>query len=148
MLLWLYFWILKRAFETLNRKKLITKLENYGVTQNALSFFKNYLENRSQVTKFNNATSSNVSSEYGVPQGSTLGPLLFLLYINDIAKVVRACSIHLFADDTLLYFHSKDLDSLIHTVNLELDNVHEWFNQNLLKLNVQKTKFMLIGGDK
>ena len=100
------------------------------------------------VTKLNGEVSSEISVSNGVPPGSTLGPLLFLLYINDINTTVRACTIHLFADDTLLYFYSKDLKHLISTINRDLKILHDYFNINILKLNTKKTKFMLIANAK
>lgn len=139
---------LKRAFETIDRGRLIQKLEGYGIKGVALSWLIDYLRNRKQVTKVNGETSSEITNENGVPQGSTLGPLLFLIYINDIISAVKICQLHLFADDALLYFCSKDLRSLVDIINTELNNIVEWCNSNILKLNASKTKFMLIGNNR
>ena len=139
---------LQRAFETLDRNILIQKLKNYGIEDNALIWFTDYLDNRKQVTRIDRNLSEEKINNYGVPQGSTLGPLLFLLYINDITTTLQHCSVHLFADDTLIYFYSQNLINLIEVINLELQQMHLWFNNNLLRLNVNKTKFMLIGNSK
>lgn len=138
---------LQRAFETIDRDTLIQKLKQIGIINRALDWLIDYLNNRKQVTKIDTHISSELSNTSGVPQGSTLGPLLFLVYINDVVKEINNCSIHLFADDTLLYFSSKDLNHLTETINLELIQLHKWFNGMSLKLNTQKTKFMLIGNN-
>lgn len=138
---------LKRAFETIEREKLIKKLKGYGITGIPLSWLVDYLQNRKQITKINGEVSDEILNKNGVPQGSTLGPLLFLIYINDIVKSIEKCQIHLFADDTLLYFSSKDLTTLVDTINNELRNIVRWCNGNLLKLNASKSKFMLISNN-
>ena len=139
---------LRRAFETLNRQKLIQKLRAYGIVNKALDWLVDYLDNRRQVTRINDELSTEIVNQNGDPQGSTLGPLPFLLYINDINKVVNHGSIQLFAEETLIYFHSKDLKHLMQTMNIELDKVSNWFNGNSLKLNIKKNKFMLLGNSR
>jgi len=94
---------LKRAFEIVDRKILIKKLQRYGLKAAILEWFKSYLQIRSQRIKFNGILSKPIDVNMGVPQGLVLGPLLFLLYINDITEINNDCSIRLFADDVLIY---------------------------------------------
>ena len=85
---------------------------------------------------------------YGVPQGSLVGPLLFILYINDLPNIIQIANISLYADDTVLYFSSHDPKIIESTLNAELSNVAKWFQANKLTLNTKKTKFMLFGTPK
>src|SRR5436190_13702128 len=95
---------LKRAFETVDRDRLVGKLYQYGIRGVALEWLRSYLSNRKQQVKFQNKYSKPIATKYGVPQGSVLGPLLFIVYINDIVKAcTNECNIKMFADDTLLY---------------------------------------------
>jgi hypothetical protein len=93
----------KRAFETIDRELLLRKVEQYGIICAELSWFRSYLSNRSQKIKFYKKISDAINVQLGVAQGSVLGPLLFLLYINDIKNVLRYSKLNLFADDILLY---------------------------------------------
>jgi len=95
---------LKRAFETVDRTRLLEKLDQYGMRGKMLKWFKTYLSNRTQQIRVNNQCSKCIKTEYGVPQGSVLGPLLFTLYINDIVEFCpEECNIRMFADDTLVF---------------------------------------------
>jgi hypothetical protein len=134
---------LSKAFDTINHEILISKLESYGVRGLALSWFMSYLSNRTQFTLINNNKSTVRSIECGVPQGSILGPLLFLIYINDINNAIKLGDPILFADDTNIIYSNKDLSELINNTNKELLNVSKWFTANKLSVNVKKTKFML-----
>lgn len=138
---------LQRAFETVDRNILIYKLRKVGIDGTVLEWFVDYLDGRRQVTKINNMLSLEVANHNGVPQGSVLGPLLFLLYFNDVFLMVKRCSIHLFADDTLIYYACDDPNDLVNVINQELQNVLTYTHQNLLKINSKKSKFMLIGSN-
>lgn len=134
----------QRAFETINRKLLLQKLSKYGFEKNVFKWFSEYLETRTQQTKYNESISTVIRNEHGVPQGTVLGPDLFVLYINDIVKVVKGCELQLFADDTILYFESNNINVLIETINDDLKRLSEWLYNNSLRVNVKKTKFMVI----
>lgn len=136
---------LQRAFETIDRNRLIEKLQNYGVKEIALSWFSDYLSDRSHVTRVNGFISQEISSDMGVPQGSVLGPLLFILYINDVDKILRNSFVSLFADDTLVSVSGKNFHQLFNTINSELSILHNWLCVNRLKLNSSKTKYMVFG---
>lgn len=139
---------LKRAFETIDRQILLEKLQRYGVRGTALQWFASYLADRTQVTKINEVVSDEVEVTRGVPQGSILGPFLFALYINDIVNILRHCSCHLFADDTVLYIEGEDVDEVIKLLNEDLLLVSKWLEANKLKLNVSKTVGMCLGSTK
>ena len=133
----------RKAFDTVEHSILLDKLYHYGIRGNALQWFNSYLTNRYQYVKYNNTPSDMKKITCGVPQGSILGPLLFLLYINDIASVSNILSSILFADDTTLFCSSKNLQELTAIVNNELGNIMQWLNANKLSLNIDKTNFML-----
>lgn len=136
----------KRAFETIDRQRLIKKLEMYGVGGSALEWFKCYLSKRTQQVKYGNAISDKIDVNHGVPQGSILGPLLFILYINDIVDIANKheCKCKLFADDKMLYYSTKDEKEIVNALNKTLEGLGVWLNVNSLKPNVKKTVFMLI----
>ena len=109
-----------KAFDTVNHHKLFKKLEFYGIRGSALDLFKSYLSNRSQFVEYNNVQSTKQDITCGVPQGSILGPLLFLLYINDLALVSSKLFSLLFADDSNMFLTGKDPNELIKTMNTEI----------------------------
>lgn len=135
----------KRAFETVDHRILLSKLKRIGFADTALTWIESYLSDRVQRTDFCGQTSDFKKNPFGVPQGSILGPLLFILYINDINTSVRHCKVNLFADDTLLNISSSNLTDAVQKINQDLESLSLWLRQNKLKLNVQKTKYMLIG---
>ncbi len=98
---------LKRAFETIDRQKLIQKLKKFGINNCALKWFESYLDGRKQVTKVNGQISRPRDNRIGIPQGSIIGAILFIIYINDMPEVLSEVAINLFADDTLLYITGK-----------------------------------------
>ena len=133
---------LSKAFDTLNHDILLSKLHHYGVRGIALEWFKSYLSDRSQFTVFNSQNSCISNLTCGVPQGSILGPLLFIIYINDIVFSSNYFKFIIFADDTNLLASDRNICDLTNTVNSELLKVSTWLNVNKLSLNVDKTVCM------
>ena len=136
---------LSKAFDTLNHSTLLSKLEHYGIRGISLLWFKDYLTNRKQCVSFNGAVSRMKPITCGVPQGSILGPLLFILYVNDIVNCSNLLYFILFADDTNIFFSHKCYKDLMLIVNTELVKLSEWFRANRLSLNIAKTNYILFG---
>jgi hypothetical protein len=134
---------LKKAFDTVDHNILLRKLEKYGIRGIPLKWLENYLAQRTQCVRILNRDSSFQYITCGVPQGSVLGPLLFLLYINDIDKVGNNLFSVLFADDTNLFMSCKNINVLYSSMNIVLDKVLVWLNSNKLSLNILKTHYML-----
>ena len=132
-----------RAFDTVNHTVLLKKLYYYGIRGNALEWFESYLSGRQQYVTYNGYTSSTKYITCGVPQGSILGPLLFLIYINDLQKVCNLSTPILFADDKNLYYKSHDQSILEKQINDELRQVSLWLKVNKLSLNVSKTPYII-----
>ena len=131
---------LSKPFDTLNHDILISKLKHYGVFGVELNFFSNYLSDRVQYVEFLDSVSETQHISMGVPQGSILGPLLFLIYINDLPYASDMFSILMYADDTTLFCKFDNVCSE-NKINSELDNIFNWLCSNKLSLNVNKTKF-------
>ena len=138
---------LKKAFDTTDHNILLTKLNNFGFRGEAFYWFKSYLSNRTQYVSINGIDSNIQTINCGVPQGSVLGPILFLLYINDMPRSTNLFT-SLFADDTGLFLSSPDLNNLISKANKELEKVATWFNSNKLTLNISKTKYLIFKSKK
>ena len=134
---------LKKAFDTCDFDIILSKLSNLGIRGVAKIWFQNYLHNRKQYTFINGVKSSLSNILTGVPQGSVLGPLLFLILINDLPNASNLLLTLLFADDTTLQLNSSDVQNLFNTANSELNKVAEWFSANKLTLNLSKTKYIL-----
>ena len=133
----------RKAFDTVEHSILLDKLYHYGIRGHALKWFSSYLTKRYQFVNYNNTSSDVKQITCGDPQGSILGPLLFLLYINDIASVSRVLFSVLFADDTTLFCRSKNLHELSTVINNELGNIIRWLNANRLSLDIDKTNFVI-----
>ena len=134
---------LSKAFDTVNHSILLSKLDLYGIPGNANQWFRSYLSNRKQKVFVNGVESNFLLVNSGVPQGSILGPFLFLVYINDFEKATNYFSLRLFADDTSLTATGKDLDVLLQRINSELPAIYEWLCSNRLTLNLSKTKYLV-----
>ena len=132
-----------KAFDTVNHNILLQKLEYYGVRGVCLDWFKSYLENRKQCVEVGQEKSDYLKIKCGVPQGSVLGPLLFLLYINDISLSSKILQFHLFADDTSIFYSHKDIKILERNINIELKSVSNWLIANKLSLNVKKSNLLI-----
>jgi len=133
---------LSKAFDTLNHSILLQKLNLIGIRGIPLKWFTSYLNNRTQFTEYLSHKSVFRNVKCGVPQGSILGPLLFLLYMNDLISVCKVCQAILFADDTTLLYNDTNYDALINKANSELSDISTWFAINKLSLNVEKTQFI------
>ena len=134
---------LKKAFDTVNHPILLKEMEHYGIRGVALNWFTSYLSNRRQYVSVNGHTSEDLNISCGVPQGSVLGPLLFLIHINDLPNVSKHLRFYLFADDTNIYFEAKDLGTLQKIMNRELRHVKKWLEASKLALNIEKTNFVV-----
>ena len=134
---------LQKAFDTVDHDILISKLEHYGARGIAKNWFSSYLQNRKQCVKLNGFESSLSDISYGVPQGSVLGPLLFLMYINDLSVSVKNSMVHHFADDTNLLCINKSLKLLCKKINYDLRGITHWLNANRISLNISKTEFVV-----
>ena len=135
---------LSKAFDTLNHNILLRKLNYYGVTGTSLTLFESYLKNRKQYVELEGTNSDLLEIKTGVPQGSILGPLLFIIYVNDISNASNLFKFILYADDTTLTTTlNLDIDNFDELINRELYKISDWLKVNELSLNVDKSKFMI-----
>ena len=134
---------LQKAFDTVDHSILISKLSNYGVRGKALIWFHSYLTDRKQFVYVNNIYSKTEFITDGVPQGSILGPLLFIIFINDLHLAIPYSKVHHFADDTNLLLSNKSLKKLTLNINHDLTCLCEWLRSNKLALNVSKTEVII-----
>ena len=130
---------LSKAFDTLNHKILLEKLDHYGIRGTANKWFESYLKDRTQYVELNGKRSCSLPIETGVPQGSILGPLLFLIYINDLPSASNLKCVS-FADDSNLLIQGNDLKAMTLQLTKELEGINDFFKANQLKLNASKTK--------
>lgn len=134
---------LQKAFDTVSHSILLGKLDHYGIRGKSPDWFKSYLNDRKQFVSINGHSSSLCNIKHGVNQGSVLGVLLFLLYINDLPNISKLLNFFLFADDTNIYFESDNATDLSKTINKELRKVKSWIDCNKLVINIDKTNYVL-----
>ncbi len=130
---------IKKAFDTVDHNLLIKKLYNSGVKGKLLNWFIDYLSNRFQSVRVGNTISDYMKVKSGVPQGSTLGPILFLVYINDIFKLDLIGKTYSFADDTALLFSAVNEEILFRNINHDLKILSSWFTENKICPNSEKS---------
>ena len=134
-----------KAFDTVNHSILLKKAEKYGIAGQVLAWLRNYLNDRSQCTLANNIISTTEPISCGVPQGSVCGPLLFLIYINDLSGVLESCKVSLYADDTVIYVVHKNLQEALIFLQNDLNRLVEWCTDNKEPINSKKTKYCVYG---
>ena len=136
---------LRKAFDTVDHKILLQKLRVYGLAGKEISWFQSYLEDRRQCCKVNGHLSKLEKINFGVPQGSYLGPLLPLIYINDLPLALDSSRVNMYADDTSISYSSKSISLINSAVNKDLHSLKIWLDENKLSLNVAKAQSILIG---
>jgi len=134
---------LSKAFDTIDHGILLDKLQHYGIRGIALEWFRNYLTDRCQYVSYKGCDSKVCEIKCGVPQGSVLGPLLFIIYTNDLPNCLEYCKCLLFADDTTIFIRGHDISLLYQNLNKDLSKLVDWFWANKLSLNLSKTNYML-----
>ena len=137
---------LKKAFDTLNHEILLNKLTSHGIVGKPLLWIKDYLTNRQQCVLANGTKSDTAPITTGVPQGSILGPLLFILYINDLPLHLENVCTQLYADDTIIYTANKSQETSHKTIQKALTDLSDWCTTNKLTINIQKTKVLHFRG--
>ena len=133
----------KKAFDTVNHEILLKKLEHYGIRGIANYWLRSFLTNRKQYTNIKGQNSSPQEITHGVPQGSILGPLLFIIFINDLNLSVRSSKVHHFADDTNLLLIDKSLKKINTLINHDLALLVQWLRANKISLNTSKTEIVI-----
>ena len=127
---------------------MLAKLYKYGIRGTPFTWFSDYLNNRQQYVKIGNTESDYLTMTCGVPQGSTLGPLLFILYINDMPNCSNKLSFRIFADDSNVFYSSTSIDDVERVMNEELNHIFQYCDANKLSVNINKTNFMVITSSK
>lgn len=134
---------LQKAFDSVDHDILLKKLENYGIRGVANHWISSYLSERKQYVEVEGKKSSLANIRYGVPQGSVLGPLLFLIYVNDFQNSILYSKAYIFADDTAVNYSNKSLKALKKRLNIDLKLMSHWLSANKIALNVTKTEMVL-----
>jgi hypothetical protein len=135
---------IKKCFDTIDHDLLITKMKLYGVKKKELSWFKSYLSGRSQIVRCNGVVSDRLNVSVGVPQGSVLGPFLFVIFINDISQHIGIGTANLFADDTLIYCSGNTPFEVNEKLQECVNEVSNWYKSNNIVINADKSCCMLI----
>ena len=139
---------LSKAFDTVDHNLLLHKLISVKLSEDTVNWFQSYLANRKQRTSVGDTLSVAAPITVGVPQGSILGPPLFLIYVNDLPSCQLASEIILYADDTVIYYSSTDMLDLERKLNSDLATISNWFSSNLLTLNISKCNFVIFGNSR
>ena len=134
---------LQKTFDTVDHEILLSKSEHYGIRGVPLKWFKSFLTQRHQYVSIENSVSETLTNNHGVPQGSVLRPLLFLIYINYLQQVTKHAEIHHFADDKNLLYSSQSRKGINQKTNFELKNIVHWLRANKIFLNTKKTEIVL-----
>ena len=136
---------LTKCFDTVNHSILLSKLRSSGCSDSVINLFKSYLANRQQIVRCNSLLSKIHTINIGVPQGSILGPILFIIFTNDLPSCLKYSNCCIYADDISLYIASDSLVESESRLQYDLINIAEWFHRNKLLINTNKFHCMLIG---
>ena len=139
---------LRKAFEVIRHEILLNKLDNAGIRGPILNWFSSFMTERKHQTLANNALSDSLCMKTGIPQGSCLGPLLFLIYINDIIQIFDDEEINIFADDTVLIVDGENIDEMKRLANIKLAKLHEYLTANGIQLNYNKSQYTMYDSSK
>ena len=129
---------LAKAFDNINRGILYKKLDYYGVKGTELKWFKSYFSERKQIVRYNNEMSESLRTSYGVAQGSLLGPILFIIYVNGLVNCSDSLNFSMYADDSCVFLTDTNLNENLNKMNTELGNISKWMKATCLTLNAEK----------
>ena len=135
----------RKVFDCVQHPILLDKLSTIGLHKNLVSWFSSYLTGRKQRVLANNVYSASKTVTQGVPQGSVLGPLFYIIYANDIAEIMKNCNLALYADDTVLYIAGSNFNRIVGKMQKDIDALSTWCLNNGIQMNTDKTNLMLFG---
>ena len=135
---------IRKCFDTIDHVILLQKMHNYGIRDCEFKWFESYLYNRNQMLCYDGKTSNAQTITIGVPQGTVLGPILFLLFVNDLSNVVKDTSINVYADDVVIYASHADIDQVRTHLQAAINEVAKWYSTNVLQLSAEKCVSMVI----